>query len=279
MRKHKPNFLVVGAMKGSTSAAAMNLNRNQDVYCLTPHWKNKIHTKYNISSETMELAGQLQNANSKETDFFNLEANYSLGMDFYTQYFPFYRLKRGEASPNYFHVDETQHYPNTIKNILEGLGPGTQIIILLRDPITRSFSHWNMIQKPESTFGVRFKNKTFNECTEQMSHPNAKNSILNRSIYIDNLNKFREAFGVENVYVALQEELRDNPLVEYNKIFNFLDVPEVENDTSFQEIHMGSYDTELDTPTVEWLKTYFKDSVDQLKALYPDLDYSKWHSY
>ena len=266
-------------MKGSTSAAAINLNKNEDVYCLTPYWKKKIHAKYNISSETMELAGQLRNVNSKETDFFSLEANYSLGMDFYTQYFPFYRLKIGEASPNYFCIDETEQYPNTIKNILEGLGDGIQIIILLRDPITRSFSHWNMIQRPEQNFGARFKGKTFNECTEQMSHPNAKNSILNRSIYINSLNKFREAFGAENVYVALQEELRDNPLVEYNKIFNFLQVPEVDNDTSFQEIHMGSYDTELDTPTVEWLKTYFKDSVDQLKALYPDLDYSKWHSY
>lgn len=274
---HKPTFIIAGVMKGSTSAAAVNLNMHEDIYCVTGYWKRKVNAFHNV--DTTSLKGGLKDSHSKELDFFNLEENYKKGLAFYTNYFPIFNKHRGEASPNYFHIDEVQLYPNTIKNMLESLGKEIKIIIILRDPITRAFSHWNMIQKPTSAFGARFKGKTFNECTRLMSNPNAKNSILNRSVYINNLKKFREAFGEESVYVALQEELKDNPLVEYNKIFNFLEVSEIDNNTTFQEIHTGSYDTVLDPPTVEWLKSYFKSSVDELKVLYPNLDYSKWHNY
>jgi len=47
-----PNFIIVGVMKGSTSAAAVNLNMHPDLYCVTPYWKQKVNTKYNIDNST-----------------------------------------------------------------------------------------------------------------------------------------------------------------------------------------------------------------------------------
>lgn len=275
MKKNTPNFLVVGVMKGSTSAAAINLNKHDDVYCLTPWWKDKVNTFYEYNTDN--FAGGLSNTSSKETDFFCLQDNFNLGRDLYESYFPQSKIAVGEASPNYFHLEE-KAYPKTIENIGLTLG-SPKIIILLRDPITRSFSHWNHIQRPNANFGARFKNKTFNESTEQLSAASAKNSILNRSTYSKNITKFRSAFGAENVYVGIQEEIKSNPAVEYNKIFNFLGVNDLPVDTEFNEIHEGSYDTTLDEPTKSWLKSYFKSDVDAVKTLYPDLDYSKWNTY
>lgn len=275
MRKNTPNFLVVGVMKGSTSAAAWNLSKHQDVFCLTPYWKEKVNTFYEYNID--DFAGGLSQQSSKETDFFCLEDNFNLGRDIYESYFPQSKIAIGEASPNYFHLEE-KLYPKTIQNIGLTLG-APKIIILLRDPITRSFSHWNHIQRPGVTFGARFRGTTFNESTEQTSNPGAANSILNRSKYVDNINKYRDAFGAENVYIGIQEEIKANPAVEYNKIFNFLGVTDLPLDTTYNAIHEASYDTTLDEPTKTWLKSYFKSDVDALKALYPDLDYSKWNTY
>lgn len=275
MKKNTPNFLVVGVMKGSTSAAAWNLNKHDDVFCLTPYWKDKVNTFYGYNTD--DFTGGLAQESSKETDFFCLQDNFNLGRDIYESYFPQSKVAIGEASPNYFHLEEAL-YPKTIENIGLTLG-SPKIIILLRDPISRSFSHWNHIQRPGAGFGARFKGRTFNESTELTSNPGAKNSILNRSKYVDNINKYRNAFGAENVYVGIQEEIKANPAVEYNKIFNFLGVTDLPLDTTYNAIHEASYDTTLDEPTKTWLKSYFKSDVDAVKALYPDLDYSKWNTY
>jgi hypothetical protein len=275
MKKNTPNFLVVGVMKGSTSAAAHNLDKHDDVFCLTPYWKEKVNTFYGYNTD--DFVGGLAQESSKETDFFSLQDNFNLGRDIYESYFPQSKIAIGEASPNYFYLGEAA-YPKTIENIGLTLG-APKIIILLRDPITRSFSHWNHIQRPTANFGARFKSKTFNECTEQTSGVRAKNSILNRSKYVDNIVKFRQAFGVENVYVGIQEEIKANPAEEYNKIFNFLGVNDLPLDTTYNAIHEASYDTTIDESTKTWLKSYFKSDVDTLKALYPDLDYSKWNTY
>lgn len=275
MKKNTPNFIIVGAMKGSTSAAAINLNQHEDVYCVTPYWKKKVNAYYNYNAS--EFAGQLSNEGSKELDFFNYSQNFSLGRDFYESYFPRPTQAIGEASPNYLYVNE-KGQEHTVKNMALTLG-NPKIIVLLRDPISRSFSHWNHIQRPDSNFALRFKGKSFNECTEQTSSENAKNSLLTRGKYVDYLKVYRAAFGAENVYVGIQEEIKANPGVEYNKLFNFLGVDALPADKEYKQIHTASYDTTIDSSSEEFLKTYYKDSVDELKAMYPDLDYSKWSTY
>jgi hypothetical protein len=275
MKKNTPNFIIVGAMKGSTSAAAINLNLHEDVFCVTPYWKEKVNAHYNYKPS--DFVGGLSEETNKEMDFFNKEHNFNLGRDLYESYFPRPTKAIGEASPNYFYLHE-KGQESTAKNMALTLGT-PKIIVILRDPITRSFSHWNHIQRPNSNFALRFKGKSFNESTEQVSNDKAKNSILLRSKYVENLKKYRATFGSENVYVAIQEEIKANPAVEYNKMFSFLGVDELALDKEYRDIHSASYDTTIDTASEQFLKAYFKDSVNELKALYPDLDYSKWNTY
>ena len=276
MRKNTPNFLVVGVMKGSTSAAAYNLNQHDDVFCLTSFWKAKVNAFYGYNKDNY-VAG-LSNEGIKEMDFFNSPDNYNNGKDFYESYFPQIRTAIGEASPNYFHSVNENNATNTIKNIQDTIG-NPKIVILLRDPITRAFSHWNMIQANSPDWGTRFIGKSFNECTENMSNDNSKNAILKRSSYFDNIVKFRNAFGNNNIYIALQESIKANPAAEYNKIFNFLGVSERPLDAAYNQVHTASYSSTLDEPTKTWLASYFKSDVDALKGLYPNLDYSRWNNY
>jgi hypothetical protein len=274
MKSHLPNFIIAGVMKGSSSATAHNLNKNIDVYCLTAKNKEMINAHYGV--DITAFKGGLANSVSKELDFFNKWVNYKQGIEFYKQYFPYYRIAMGEASPNYFYVNEPWH-ENTIKRMKRDI-PNAKIIIILRDPITRAFSHWNHTQQPGIKFGTQFKDLTFNECTEQWETPE-NNSLIQRSLYLENLNSYRDAFGAENVYVTTQEAVKASNLDEYNKIYNFLGVPTLDSDPGYRDVHSREYDTTIDDSSLAFLKTYFKSDVDGVKALYPDLDYSTWYTY
>lgn len=276
MQSHDPTFIIAGAMKASTSAAAINLNKHEDVYVVTPWWKKRVHESYGIDAST--LAGGLKSEGSKELDFFNLKANFDKGIEFYRQYFPLARPHKGEASPNYFHLEEKQN-SGCLERMKSSLNPETKIIILLRDPIKRAFSHWNHIQRPNQDFGARFKGKTFNEATELMCGEKAKNSILNRSKYSDNLKAFRDAFGAHNVYVALQERIKADQLGEYNKMLKFLGASELTEDPGYKDVHEATYDVSLDEASQQFLQIYFAPDVNKVKEMYPDLDYSGWFTY
>ena len=273
-----PNFLIVGVMKAGTSGAALNLNKHPEIYCITPYWKKKMIEKH--SYNTGSFVGGMSNEVSKEMDFFNLKTNYDQGIDVYKNFFPINSIpSRGESSPNYFCLDENS-YSGCMTRMAESLDTeNTKIIIFLRDPITRAYSHWNQIQQPNCSFGQRYKGKTFNECTEQSSNPNQNNAILGRSMYANNIASYRSTFGNDNVYVATQESIVANPLTEYNKIFNFLGTFDLPTDPGFVMSNVSDYTGSIDSQSLAWCKDYFKNDVTLVKALYPDLDYSGWNSY
>lgn len=273
-----PNFLVVGVMKGGTSGAAINLNMHPEIYCVTTYWKDKMIKKYNY--DTGSFAGGMGNLVNKELDFFNLTANYDKGVDIYKTFFPFPQTPcRGEASPNYFCLEET-HYSGMLSRMSSTLGTDeVKIVVLLRDPITRAYSHWNQIQKEETTWGARFKEKSFNECTVSSSAPGLNNAILNRSKYANNLASYRNTFGESNVYVTTQESIVADPLGEYNKLFNFLGTFNLPSDPGFRMSNISDYTGSIDSGSLSWCKDYFKSDVELVKTMYPDLDYSSWNSY
>lgn len=269
MKSNQPTFIIVGVMKGSTSAAALNLNKHNSVYCVTGYWKRKVNAFHSI--DITQLDGGLGEENSKELDFFNRDKNYKKGLDFYTKYFPLNKPCRGESSPNYFHNNPLC----STKRMYECF-PNLKIIILLRDPITRAFSHWNMIQKQNPSWGTRFYGLDFKNSTKNI---NNSNNILERSLYSDTLKNYINTFGKSNVYVGLQEQIINNPLEEYNKIFTFLGVDILKKDPGFKKSFVSTYSDSINNDTVAWLKEYFKSDVNHLKEIYPNLDYSKWNIY
>ena len=274
MQSNLPNFVVVGVMKGSTTAASKNLHKHVDVYCVNPWWKAKINAHY--SHNITGLAQGLGHEKSKEMDFFNRWKNYQHGIDFYKTYFPVYRIAMGEASPNYFYCNEAKS-SNTLKRMKRHI-PDAKIIIILRDPIDRAFSHWNHIQKPNMKFGAQFKGLSFNECTEQWESPE-NNNIIQRSLYLENLNSYIEAYGKEKLHVTTQEAVKADNLGEYNKMFTFLGVDTLDSDPGYIVHNGGSYSGSLDDSSKAFLKTYYKSDVEGVKALFPDLDYSGWNTY
>ena len=275
MISNTPNFIIAGVMKAGTTAAAFNLNKHQDIYVTTTYWKNKVlsHEQYNYAEQTSSWGGCMKNKGNKEMDFFNRDENYALGLDVYKTFFPQRKLAIGESSPNYFGLNEISN-GGASSRIASDL-PEAKVIILLRDPISRSYSHFNHIQEKNPTWGSYAYGKSFDTVVNNYSASN----IFQRSLYNENLTTWLTDIGSDKIYVALQESIAADSIGEYNKICTFLGVEHFKMDQRFDKVFTGTYDGEIEQSTINTLKPRFSADVAAIKDLYPHLDYSLWHDY
>ena len=277
MYSNTPNFIIAGVMKAGTTAAAFNLNEHPDIYMVTTFWKNKVlsHEQYNYAAQTGSWAGSMGNKGNKELDYFNLDTNYNLSgsFDIYRSFFTRNLPAIGESSPNYFGLNEISNggASSRIANDL----PDAKVIILLRDPINRAYSHFNHIQEKNPSWGSYAYGKSFDTVAKNYSLSN----IFQRSFYKDNLTTWLTDIGSDKIYVALQENVAADPLAEYNKICTFLGIEHFDPIVNFDKIFTGNYTSEIEDSTVELLKPKFASDVAAIKDLYPSLDYSAWYDY
>ncbi|MGZ8918140.1 MAG: sulfotransferase family protein [Methylobacter sp.] len=106
-----PNFMIIGAQKAGTTALYEYLSRHP----------------------------QIQPTKVKELHYFNCEARYKNGIEFYRSFFQLDTESKllFDASPGYL------NNANAPKRIYAH-NPNVKIIILLRDPVERAYSAWNM---------------------------------------------------------------------------------------------------------------------------------------
>ena len=275
MHSNTPNFIIVGVMKGGTTAAAFNLNKHPLIFCLTQYWKDRVlsNEEYNYAVQTGSWGGCMKNKGNKEMDFFNRDENYALGLDVYKTFFPQNKVAIGESSPNYFGLNEISN-GGASSRIASDL-PEAKVIILLRDPISRSYSHFNHIQEKNPTWGSYAYGKSFDTVVNNYSASN----IFQRSLYNENLTTWLTDIGSDKIYVALQESIAADSIGEYNKICTFLGVEHFQMDQRFDKVFTGTYDGEIEQSTINTLKPRFAADVTAIKDLYPHLDYSLWHDY
>ena len=115
METVKPNFVCIGAQKAGTTTLADILSQHSDI-CIPP---------------------------LKETKFFLFDEDYKKGEDYYAGFFTNYKGQKavGEFDPDYL------LFPHTAERILETLGEDVKIIVVLRNPADRAYSHYLMTKK------------------------------------------------------------------------------------------------------------------------------------
>ena len=120
----KVDFLIVGAQKSGTSAL----------------------------DEYLRGHSEIQMAKRKEAHFFDVENNFVSRVD-YSKYHALFeddcgRTRKGEATPIYMYWYEAP------KRIWE-YNPNMKLMAVLRNPIDRAFSHWNM-ERDKNTDNLPF---------------------------------------------------------------------------------------------------------------------------
>lgn len=125
-------------------------------------------------------------------------------------------LARGEISPSYL------YYSNAAFNIKSRL-PRIKIIILLRDPVERTFSNYKKLVLS----GREYLN--FRQALDAEEERLAQNwehfwALKGLSLYAEQIRRYLDLFPREQLGIWLYEDLRKDPRRVYQEICRFLDI-------------------------------------------------------
>jgi hypothetical protein len=199
----RPNFLIVGAAKSGTTSLYRYLRQHPDVFM--PEWKE-------LSLFIGDSFGPLHRA--KKPSYYQKA---------------FSKLKNqtavGEASTAYL-FDEAA--PKIIK---EKLGT-IKIIILLRDPVAMSYSLYNhqlrregeTIESFEDALKKEEVRRTDSEFKKKCYGWHANYYYYQRALYYNQVKRYLDTFGQDNVLTILFEELAGETLSVVQNTYRFLGV-------------------------------------------------------
>ena len=204
-----PDYLIIGAQKAGTTALHRFLN--QHPLALGPN-------------ENVPRSGEIH----------YFDDNFDKGEAWYQACF------FEKPTPDYITGDKSPYYlfhPLVAKRVYD-LYPHIKLIIVLRNPIDRAYSHY--------WFNVRLGNeplKSFEKAlsaeTERLANEEEKFyrdplyqstkhrffSYLARSRYVEQLKRWLAYFPLEQIHIVDAADLRDQPQETLNDVFAFLDLP------------------------------------------------------
>lgn len=181
--------------------------------------------------------------------------------DYHAQFPPADGRLWGEATPIYL------YWPNALERI-RAYNPAIRLIVLLRDPVQRAWSHWRM----EYARGA--ETEPFAWCIRQGrqrlfdSEPwghHREFSYVERGFYGEQLERLYGLFPREQVLVLQSEALRADPAGALACVRTFLGLPPAPEPRP-REVHVGrkmSYPSQLTEEDVAYLRDVYR--LDQVR--------------
>lgn len=240
-----PSVVVIGAQKAGTSALFKMLSR---------------HPKAAPPA-------------IKELDFFNRDEEYAKGMGHYRAQFPPIPAKSFghftfEASPSYLYFAETCA-PRIAKDL-----PGVLCVAILRDPVKRAYSAWNMcrdFQYKPHPLGLPdprpFAQAVEDELAGRTTDPRHK--YLLRGQYADQFAHFQTHIPKGDLIVRSYLDLKKEPKSLVNDLCGRLDLPPMKDATDFSGVKANTreYPEPLDKGLAADLYKYFETELQKLDRI------------
>jgi hypothetical protein len=236
--KH-PTFLCIGVQKGGTTSLINYLSQHSDIFIK----KNEMHFFDKKSGEITEE--EIKN---------------------YEKSFIMKKMITGEKTPSYsylfFALDRIYDY-----------NPDIKLILLLREPIQRAYSNYNMylqhnnkLLKDMSDFQImkdfeEEENIKLSEISE-----NKQNYFIVRGKYDEIINYIFSKFQKKNVYIGISEEIKLNKQIQYNKIFDFLGLKNITINEDC-DTHIRKYDKPIPKILEKKLYNIYKPHNERLYCI------------
>ena len=266
--KRRPDFLIVGAQKAGTTALQIYLSQHPRIQC----------------------------AVKKEVNFFKHDKFYGRGEAWYARQFP-RRWRPGvllfEATPGYL------YFPFVADRIRE-FDPRIKLIMLLRNPVERAYSAWNMFRLVHQD--AKMKAEVLEEFYE-VANPDIRRSNLDllnspvfpdflacvqeeiarfqagdapvedpgfvrRGIYWEQVQRFYQRFPRENILILETNELRTGRAASLNRVLRLLNLPPYDwNNVDLKEENQHRYDMKMTDSTRRLLRDFFQPHNEKLYSI------------
>lgn len=217
MKEKVPNFFLVGAAKAGTTSLYHYLNQHPDIY-MSPVKEPKYLTK---SANMFPHNGP----GDREVD-----SKVIKNWDNYLRLFASSDNEKiiGEASA------DNLYFYNTSIPLIKKISTNPKILIILRDPVERSFSAFKHMKR------MNREKLAFENALEQESERKRNNYEFiwfykELGFYYNQVKAFIDAFGESSTKVVLHKDLKFKYRNMFKEIFTFLEVNEnFEPDISIQ---------------------------------------------
>ena len=180
----------------------------------------------------------------------------------------------GEATPTYM-------CRLKVPKRIQAYNPQMKLIVLLRNPLDRAYSNWNMEKN-------RFReNKSFYEAVKSEQErislsPMCRKtfSYITRGFYSWQINNLWKYFPKEQVMIIKSEEFRSNTLEVVNSVFRYLGIKEIDSqqldhcnkvlaqaDIPKRGLYIAEYDSAMSSRAKDYLLPIFYPEVKRIEQM------------
>jgi hypothetical protein len=240
------NFIICGTQKGGTSALDAYLREHPEI-CM---------------------------ADRKEVHFFDNEVFFRDNRPDYSKYHSCFSPAAshrvvGEATPIYMYWWDA---PRRIWQY----NPDMKLIVVLRNPVDRAYSHWNM-ECSRNAESLPFRAAIRNEqerCREALPYQHRVYSYVDRGFYLEQLRRLWAYFPKDQVLVLTNEYLKNRPYEALRDVCRFLGVGCFETVTA-RDTHSRPYRSQMSDEERRYLQFIFEHEIRGMERVL-DLDCSHW---
>jgi hypothetical protein len=238
-KNKKIDFLIIGTQKSGTSVLDEYLRQHPEIGMAK---RKELHYFDN------------------EIVFSNREVDYSI----YEKEFEFSQNFKvyGESTPIYL------YWEPSCKRIWE-YNKDIKLITLLRNPIDRAFSHWNMEydrNAEKEPFLYCIKNESF-RIKEALPAQHRVYSYIDRGFYSEQIRRYKKYFNDDQLLFIKYEEFKKNQEIELNKVFEFLNVNPNNYNYNSKIVHKINYQNEMNAEERNYLKAVFQNEILEVERL------------
>ena len=250
----KPNFICIGVQKGGTTSLREYLNKHPEIYMASgeKHFFDRKLSDGELSDKCIKKYEESFETNKKIV---------------------------GEKTPSYnylrYAVDRIYDYDKNMK-----------LIILLREPISRAFSQYNMVlNKQKKTLNDRTDEQIFNEVISEeniklneLTSNGARGYFIIRGFYDEILEYILSKFPRDNLYIGISEEINQNKVKYYNEIYKFLGATKLKKINYKLNMNVRKYTKRIPKKLEKYLYNIYKPHNEKLyKILGRKIDL--WENY
>jgi hypothetical protein len=239
------DFMIAGTMKGGTTSALRNFY---------------LHPEISMPKTDLDI----KTGTYGEIHYFNdIKNNYLKVVEWYKKHFDYSKKMVGDKQPDIM-------YQNLCLDLLQMVNPQIKIILFLRNPIDRAYSHWKMLKYDFNPNTPSFEFCVEDELKNRMGEIRNYSisfftHIVQRGLYYSQIENMLKYFPKENIYIAISEKVRKNMDKEYDNIFKFLNVKPFKGNFKEEYVSKVTDSIDVNSKIYKKLKKVFNSDKEKLE--------------
>jgi hypothetical protein len=222
--KVKPDFFIVGAAKSGTTSLYHYLGQHPEIYFSPIKEPNYFSDDIDVAKFSSIYK---RNTFLDTEEYFSNKVLQNLSITFVRNITHYERLfesgsnfkTRGESSTSYLYSNKAA------KNIYD-YNPRSKIIVVLRNPIERAFSHYKMALRSGHT-KLSFKEAVEKDLRVKNKGWGISELFIDLGLYYDQLKRYYSIFPSDQIRVFLFSDLKNSTDKVLKDCFEFLEVQNV----------------------------------------------------